>query len=259
MIYKIGFFKHRLYGVPIFRRWHRFTKAKLTSVGLEINTVCNRRCDWCPNSKNKVPSHFMKMDLFYKIIRDLKEMRYKGRISFNRFGEPLLDKRLVEMIRYARKQLPWTHIYINTNGDMLTLDLWKRLRKAGLNYANISQYDGKISDKIQKIHDSLGLWERQFFGVHTFNKNKTHNWGGNIKTKKKTPVEKTCQLPFYQLMILHDGKTVLCCMDYYGAVDTGDVSKDHIMDVWKSKAFQKYRTRLLKKDRASLTLCKSCV
>ncbi len=127
----------------------------LTALGIEINSFCNRKCVWCPNHNHDREIAFLDDRIFYKIIDELKEMEFKGKITFNDFNEPLLDKRLVKFIEYTRRSIPSTSIYLNTNGDLLTLDMWNELRNAGLDYAIISQYDGRINENIQTILNKL--------------------------------------------------------------------------------------------------------
>jgi Iron-sulfur cluster-binding domain len=199
----------------------------------------------------------MSWEVFDKVVGDLKAMRFSGRISFNRFNEPLIDKRLPELIGKIRRELPKTHIYINSNGDFMTLELWKELRKAGLNYANISQYDDKYNDNIKEIFGALSWRERQAFGIHPFNKNKLHNWAGNIKSNYKTPIKKICILPFYQMAIDYKGQAVLCCRDYSREVQL-DILSSSIKDVWEGETFQHYRKHLIRGDKAALKPCRNC-
>ena len=76
-----------------------------------------------------------------------------------------MDKRLPDFIRKVRKELPKTHIYINSNGDFMTLELWKKLREAGLNYINIAVKDDNYNDNLKETRGALGWRERQSFGL----------------------------------------------------------------------------------------------
>jgi 8-amino-3,8-dideoxy-alpha-D-manno-octulosonate transaminase len=199
----------------------------------------------------------MSWEVFDKILDDLKTMKFKGRIGFNRFNEPLMDKRLPDFIRKVRKELPKTHIYINSNGDLMTLELWKKLRNAGLNYINIAVKDEHYNDNLKDIISALGWKERQSFGIHLFNKNKLHNWAGNIKSKYETPLKKICNLPFYQMVIDYKGQAVLCCRDYSREVKL-DVMVSSIEAVWEGGTFENYRKHLIKGERAVLNPCRAC-
>ena len=232
----------------------------LKAVAIEINSACNRRCSFCPNSTNRREVAFLKESIYYKIIDDLKDMGFDGKLTFNGYNEPMLDRRLEKFIEYTRKALPGVYIYINTNGDFLTLDRWTKLREAGLDFANISQYDGKINDNVQKILDEIEPSEKPHFGAHIFNEKQINNRAGLVKKEieLKLPLKRYCNRPFTQMVINYKGKVVLCCNDYFSTIEIGDLSVESIQNVWKSKIFKRYRDKLLKGDRASLELCRKC-
>ena len=231
----------------------------LKSLAIEINSACNRKCVWCPNHKNDREVGFLDDEIFYKIIDELKEMEFKGKITFNLYNEPLLDKRLLTFIRYIRKNIPSTYIYLNTNGDSLNLDLWKELRKEGLDFANISQYDGKINENIQKILSELNPKEKEHFGSKIFNPDNICNRAGLVESKRmKTPLKQYCNKPFSELCINYKGKVILCCNDYFSAIEIGDLKKQSIKEIWGSEIFKYYREKLLKGERVNLELCNLC-
>jgi MoaA/NifB/PqqE/SkfB family radical SAM enzyme len=245
----------------IFKRIYTVICHPLTAVEIEINSHCNRKCPWCPNHTNNREIAFLDESLYYKIIDELKEMRFEGRLTFNMYNEPLLDKRLVTFIEYARKLLPHTYIYLNTNGDLLNLSLWQKLRAAGLDQAIVSQYDGKLNENIAKLLSDLKEEEKTHIYVRIFDATKDAcNRAGLVKVENKVnlPLEEFCVRPFYQLNVNYKGKAVVCCNDYFGAVEIGDVRHQHIAAIWKSKIFKTYRRKLSLGDRASLLLCNKC-
>lgn len=240
----------------------RFTNKTptLTAVAIEINSACNRKCAWCPNYSNYRKIDFLDEKVFFKVIDELKAMKFKGRITFNLYNEPLLDKRLLRFIDYVRKNIPSACRYLNTNGDLLNLDIWKKLRKAGLDYANISQYDGKINENIKEILNIISSKEKEHLHAHIFDTNAICNRAGLVKSKGelKVPFKKYCSRPFYQLCINYKGKVVLCCNDYHGVVEIGDVHNSSIKELWASEIFMHYRKELLKGNRSNLKLCNMC-
>jgi len=232
----------------------------LTSIAIEINSHCNRRCVYCPNHTYQREISFLDEGLYYKIIDELKEMHFKGGLTFNGFNEPLLDKRLVSFIEYARKCLPLSYIYLNTNGDFLDFPLWKKLRVAGLDHATVSQYEGKVNSNVQNLLSNLEEEEKKLIFVKIFDVSMVCNRAGSVEVedKVKLPVKEFCVQPFYQLQINYKGKALLCCDDYLGSIEMGDIHYQKITDIWKSGKFQAYRRKLIFKDRASLDLCKKC-
>lgn len=247
--------------VSPFIHFYTIIRHPLTNVAIEISSLCNRRCVFCPNHTYKREAAFLDEELYHKIIDELKEIRFKGSLTFSQYNEPLLDKRLPVFIEYARARLPHAYIYLNTNGDFLDNQLWQKLRSAGLDFALVSQYDGKVNDNIQDILSNLGRGETKHIRVRVFDASvQADNRAGLVKQKDKAklPLKKRCIRPFYQLQINYKGKAVLCCNDYMGSVEMGDMYHENIVEVWKNKKFQAYRRSLFLKDRASLDLCNKC-
>ncbi len=232
---------------------------RLSAVAIEINSGCNRKCEWCPNSIASRPQNKLLEDtLFYNIIDQLVAMKFHGQITFNLFNEPLLDTRLATFIAYTRKHLPSSVIYLNTNGDILTLEMWTHLREQGMDYAKISQYDGQFNNNIRTVMERLDKNERKHFRAYIFKPSQINNRAGLIATTSKLPLKKFCSRPFYQLCITYEGKVVLCCNDYYGQVQIGDIRTNRIKDIWRNDIFVRYRKTLRKGNRGNLALCKTC-
>jgi len=65
--------------------------------------VCNLRCALCPTGQNDKRRNqgLMNFDLFRKIIDECGPYIYE--LSLFNWGEPLLNKEIFKMIRYAKK------------------------------------------------------------------------------------------------------------------------------------------------------------
>ena len=107
--------------------------------------VCNFRCKFCPTGNRALmadvnrPSGLMDFDLYQKIINDLCEL--PGPIKVLRLykdGEPLLNPRLADMIRYAKNRGCALQIDTTTNASLLNPEKNLQLIEAGLDRINIS-------------------------------------------------------------------------------------------------------------------------
>ena len=67
------------------------------------------------------------MSLFDKILFQLKDLDYTGRLSFSGFSEPFMHSKLNEIIQKITKELPNARSEIVTNGDYLKLDTTKKI------------------------------------------------------------------------------------------------------------------------------------
>lgn len=235
----------------------------LKAVAIEINSFCNRKCPHCPHFDHIRPVEFLADEVVYGIIDELRRHKFEGNITYNLFSEPLLDKRLPKFVQYTREALPCALIYLNTNGDLLNLELWNILRKAGLEYAIVGQYDGQINNNISELLSELSDVEKKRLSVRLFDIHTKYvnNRAGLVKTDKQVtlPLKAFCMRPFYQLCVNYKGNIVLCCMDYLGLVEVADVRKQKLFRVWRwNLKFLYYRIKLVFKSRSHLTLCETC-
>jgi radical SAM protein with 4Fe4S-binding SPASM domain len=105
------------------------------NLDIEATTACNLKCDMCPRTE-MVKQHTMwKVEAvdYNLYTRLIDEGAAKGlcAIKYNFVGEPTLNPRLVDMIRYA-KNAGVADVMFNTNGTLLDEKLSRRLIEAGL-------------------------------------------------------------------------------------------------------------------------------
>ncbi len=112
----------------------RFTFNCMNSIEIEISSLCNRHCNNCPVSKIERERKLLPINLFEKIMKELKEINYSGDIAFHQYNEPLLEfDHLCECIKCAKNYNPNARLNLFTNGDILTKDKFKLLKKIGVN------------------------------------------------------------------------------------------------------------------------------
>ncbi|MBU3918412.1 radical SAM protein [Patescibacteria group bacterium] len=119
-------------------------------VEIEICPLCNRKCSFCPISKDNIPKKLMSNQLFGKILSELKELNFNGDICLSSYGEPLLDKRLAGFAKRVKAELG-SKIIIATNGDFLTIERFKELVSAGIDTIIVSQHDKEPSSTIKDM------------------------------------------------------------------------------------------------------------
>ena len=115
-------------------------------VFIDPSSACNFKCKFCPCggfnrnlwSDNKAPS-IMTYELYRKLIDDMAEFPDKVKtLRLYKEGEPLLNKRLPDMIRYAKRSGNIERVDFTTNGSMLSRDLGLAIADAGVDRINIS-------------------------------------------------------------------------------------------------------------------------
>lgn len=105
---------------------------------VETTTRCNLRCSMCVKQTEgaRIPEMDMPMEVFQKLKPAFPHI---DTLLLNGIGEPLLVKKLVEMVAQARKTMAQDAIIsFQTNGMLLTSELAKELVSAGLDRICIS-------------------------------------------------------------------------------------------------------------------------
>jgi len=108
---------------------------------IQTISLCNAKCLICPygDMVNKQKQGRMKMDLFRKIIDEASI--YQGKVKQIMpylMNEPLLDKTLIEKIRYIRLKNPNVWIHLVTNGSLLDEERGDQLLRSPINSIKIS-------------------------------------------------------------------------------------------------------------------------
>lgn len=275
-----------------------------SSIAIEIASKCNRTCHFCPNGYNDQPDVYMETNLIEKVLLELKELKYKGRVEWYIYNEPTRDKRLVDIIALCRKILPSSCQMINTNGDYFktTKDI-QDIFDAGCNQMQINIYSSadkygaglkfekgiissqKRMDSIKKmtsnlvgvveglsLYQNIGPRKKTFKVINKFGitpntkdnevKGENHfsNRSGNIPDFRESvqePLKKHCTRPFRFLNINYKGDAILCCNDYHGETNFGNIRTQNIKDIWNDASWAIYRLKLQNKDRHCY-LCHNC-
>lgn len=234
---------------------------------VEIETInkCNGNCSFCPvNQKDDPREHkYMEAELFYRIINQLEELAYDGRLSLFSNNEPFLDERIFEFSKYARDHLPNAKIHMFTNGTLLTLDKFLRI----IPYVDEFIIDNYTEDlhliKPVEIVKNYCETHRELIEKVSIVLRKPDELltsrGGDAPNR--TVIQKypdiTCALPFQQLIVRPTGEISLCCNDAIGKYTMGDLSRDRIVDVWYGKQYDRVR-EMISKGRKNLGNCQCC-
>ncbi len=230
---------------------------------IETRTDCNRRCSFCPQAFTQRPFKEMGWEVYERIIHELARLEFSGRIGLTMTNEPLLDKRLVDMVRYARKSSPRFFLDVTTNGNLLTIEIADVLFAAGLDDLNINDYRTDRDNQRFKLSKNLEVLSEAYANNPKVNVSYRRTdeilstRGGNVeKNALNKHLHAFCNYPFRKLAISPYGDVVLCCMDYLYEVTFGNVMEQKLEDIWHSKELDEYRFMLLQKTRERI--CAQC-
>ena len=108
-------------------------------------STCNFKCKFCPTGDRQLMKDtgrwqgLMDFSLYEKIIDDLKEFDEPLKVlRLYKEGEPFLNKRFANMVRYAKESGVVKYIDTTTNGYLLEPERIKPILDAGLDRINIS-------------------------------------------------------------------------------------------------------------------------
>jgi hypothetical protein len=215
----------------------------------------------CPQSVSPAGNKRMTEAMFLKALNALRAINWTGTVGYIHFNEPLLDKRIVDLVKLTKEILPGSSPAISTNGDALTFSLMDRLVKAGLWQITISNHDspepwrGDILSMAKRWPDHVVLFDVQSEGGMGADLR-----GGflddGLMAGMKFYAKTWCTTPEASLRITTDGHIILCCCDYkhehvFGHIDEG------ILNVWNKPEFKRVRDEV-RAGRPRLDICRGC-
>lgn len=118
------------------------------TVYIELTDMCNLDCIMCDRNSMTRPSGLMDMKLFKKVIDDASAIGVPE-VKLNRFGEPLLHPKLIEMIKYA-KDRGIRRVYFTSNATLLDEKKAAALISSGLDSITFS-VDGATKETYERI------------------------------------------------------------------------------------------------------------
>src|ERR1700730_14323176 len=121
------------------------------NVFIELAMACNLRCEMCPVPKNMElmggrARAVMNPAVFRRVLTQLSGRRYS--LCLNQLGEPLLNKHVVDYVKWAKADGHQVGFY--TNGTLLDQSLADRQLDAGLDYIVFS-IDGATKETFESI------------------------------------------------------------------------------------------------------------
>jgi sulfatase maturation enzyme AslB (radical SAM superfamily) len=260
---------------------------------IQIETVigCDAKCPFCPQRKIERKPVIMPDETWRKIIDDTRGLG----ITYRPFlqNEALIDKRLPEIVSYIKKD-PTARAEINTNGNLLTDDLSKKLIDAGMDLVRFSidafspetyatcrvglDYDRVVRNidrfidithsdnrnvvtEVRMIDMDINKHEQKDFIEHWSERADRalivplYNWPWDDGVEM---VAKPCIKMREEMFFYSDGRAVLCCWDIAGRAVIGDVTGESVLDIWNGEVRRQYAEYLARGEREKIHLCSHC-
>lgn len=145
---KLGFAKTQIIIANKIRRKLHMLPTVPPTVYVELTNECNLNCIMCDRGSLSRQKLRMDMGLFKRIIDNAAEIGVPE-VKLNRFGEPLLQPLLIDMIKYAKGK-GILRIYFTTNATLLTEEMARKIIASGLDSITFS-VDGGTAETYEKI------------------------------------------------------------------------------------------------------------
>ncbi len=231
---------------------------------LEINSTCNYKCPFCPQSSHRRPEQYMTMNSFLLVIRKLEEIQFAGTISLTGNNESFMHPLMVEFCRIISERLMYAKCSFTTNGSLISREQWEQLCKLPRppsidvnDYTAEQSTTRKFNEFLSSIPESsriqLTIRKRSHSEKHG---NRAGNQPGDFHPENYRDI--ICTWPFMGMFVAWNLKVYLCCSDYLHEVILGDLSTQAIMDVWQSPGYKQIRTKMLSTQRADIAFCRNC-
>ena len=260
-------------------------------VQIESTNLCNAKCVFCPRDEMHRRQGVMDMDLYKKIVDECAALGITH-VRVHNYGEPFLDRQLVEKVRYAKSK-GIAEVGMISNGSLITEEIARGMIDAGLDAINISvdasgkevfektrihlKYDDVIGNiktlaRLRKesgrkrpklilsfVRQNNSADERAFIEEWSAIADKVHitdlhNWAGTLNTQ--SDVRYPCYRLWLTFTVLWDGRVSLCCADFDGRHILGDLRTQTIAQIWNSALYRAVRKQHL--DNGGPEICRSC-
>lgn len=248
-------------------------------LNIEPTNDCNLRCVMCAREKSAHPVRYMPMKLFRRIMDEAREHGGVRWLALHKDGESLLHPDFPDMAAYAKRGgAQFTHV--NTNAQLLTPDLARRIVEAGLDSLTLSvDADTEATYRqVKRGGDLATVWRnaealldvRTRLGavnpvvrakiidmpltrpeIEKFKARWTgladevqvqamHNHAGGVEGTQ-APDRRPCSLLWYSLAVNSDGTASTCCLDYARQSLLGDLNHQSLAEIFQGATMARYR------------------
>jgi radical SAM protein with 4Fe4S-binding SPASM domain len=270
-------------------------KLKPYVLQIENTNICNAKCIMCPHNLMKRKQNIMTQKDFEKIVDNVLLSYDIKRINVNGFGEPFIDKGLIEKIKYINHKYPKVKIDIFTNANMMDKNFADELLKTRVdritfsingtkkNYKKIMDLDYEkthnnvlyflknnknvltnislmiIDENKEDVENFFRFWSPYSDSVRAY---APTDWaGGVVNIIQTTPFKHNKRWPciyfWTNITVDVDGNVVLCCRDYESRGIFGNLLKQDIKEIRNSKKFKDFKKMQLNHD-FIMPVCNKC-
>lgn len=263
-----------------------------THIDIEASSACQMRCPMCyTTNMDDTFKGIMDYSLYTKIIDQAAAGgTYSVKLSWR--GEPLLNPRIIDMVKYAKKA-GIKEVAFLSNAERLSHAIAEQLVDAGLDWISFSvdgvgevyekiRVPAKFNETVEKITHMRRYREKRqqdkpLIRVQSILSAIKDNadefkkvWEGiadrvNFITDEIRDFEMhdiphdpfyVCPTPWQRMSIDYDGKVHQCITDYAGKWILGYANKQTLKEIWHGSDFNALRRHF--RNHSALSNCEAC-
>ena len=256
-------------------------------VSLETLARCNAACSFCPYPTLERIGTKMPDELIDRLIDEMATWERPFNFVPFKVSEPLLDKRLFDILCNVNERVPKARIRIFTNGAALTmkkaeelntidnLELWVSVHESDPQaYKDVLGIDQKhVVTNLDALHGTDFRHPVHVLRVGTKGAQKFRDWVTGrwpeftpivvwhsswlgFTDPDVTEVPDTPCSRWFELSVMATGVVSLCCMDGSGTYPIGDLNKQTMMEVYNDPSWRDRRERMI--SRKEVFPCSTC-
>ncbi len=233
----------------------------LKAIEIEINHECNRACGYCPNSilerKNKGR---MSVELFTRIMEQLREIDFQGRVSYHFYNEPMLSPDLDRFVAMTRAYLPASVIELYTNGTLLTEPRLRELLALGVSKFTVTRHRGAQEYAFADVYARLDSRAREHVRFLDYTDLDLTSRGGLLKVGRRVrePMDLPCLIPSLLAVVTVNGNVLPCYEDFEELNVMGNLRENTLTEIWNSPSYARFREDLRRRKRDAHPVCRTC-
>ena len=171
----------------------------------------------------------MHAGMVYGLLDQARAMDGCETVSFNYYNEPLLDSRLCDFGRHA-KRLGFEKVMFATNGDLIDEPMAKRLDGC-FDVISVSLYENNHSLRRQLLKSWFSKTVLRFtHGLHF----RIHCFSGDDSELERL-IDSRCANASRNVVINHRGDFLACCQEIVPHFNLGNVYDTSLRDLWDAK------------------------
>jgi len=256
-------------------------------VSLETLARCNAACGFCPYPTLERIGTEMPDSTIDRLIEEMSDWRVPFNFTPFKVNEPLLDRRLFDILSKMNDRVPMAAIRVFTNGAPLTmrkaeelnsidnLELWVSVHEPdpatyrsvlGIDQAHVVRNLDALheTDFRHPVHvlrvgnqgaDEFRAWASSRWPAFRPVVVWQSSWLGHTNPDVQEVPDTPCSR-WFELSIMANGIVSLCCMDGKGEYPIGDLNKQTMLEVYNSPAWRDRRERMI--SRKEVHPCSTC-